>query len=100
MVRTNPMWSILRFTPTRSVMYLPHACQSFSLCARVVRSRQRFGARGERQRICHDRRGGLNIGLRKGMRIRLVQADWLMTKFDSETQNSQGRVSAGIVIKF
>jgi hypothetical protein len=44
--------------------------------------------------------GGLDIGLRKGIGIRLVQADWLMTKFNSQTQNSQGRVSAGIVIKF
>jgi hypothetical protein len=44
--------------------------------------------------------GGLDIGLRKGIGIRLVQADWLMTKFNNQTQNSQGRVSAGIVIKF
>ncbi|HET6178777.1 MAG TPA: hypothetical protein VFE61_17750 [Candidatus Sulfotelmatobacter sp.] len=44
--------------------------------------------------------GGLDIGLRKGIGIRLVQADWLMTKFKDQTQNSQGRVSAGIVIKF
>jgi len=44
--------------------------------------------------------GGLDIGLRKGIGIRIVQADWLMTQFNSQTQNSQGRVSAGIVIKF
>lgn len=44
--------------------------------------------------------GGLDIGLRKGIGIRLVQADWLMTKFGSENQDRQGRVSAGIVIKF
>jgi len=44
--------------------------------------------------------GGLDIGLRKGIGLRLVQADWLMTKFGSETQDRQGRVSAGIVIKF
>ncbi len=44
--------------------------------------------------------GGLDIGLRKGIGIRLVQADWLMTKFNGETQDKQGRVSAGIVIKF
>jgi hypothetical protein len=44
--------------------------------------------------------GGLDIGLRKGIGIRLVQADWLMTKFHDATQNSQGRVSVGIVIKF
>jgi hypothetical protein len=44
--------------------------------------------------------GGLDIGLRKGIGIRLVQADWLMTKFDGQTQDRQGRVSAGIVIKF
>ena len=44
--------------------------------------------------------GGLDIGLRKGIGLRLVQADWLFTKFGDETQNRQGRVSAGIVIKF
>jgi hypothetical protein len=44
--------------------------------------------------------GGLDIGFRKGIAFRLVQADWLMTNFNNQTQNSQGRVSAGIVIKF
>ena len=43
---------------------------------------------------------GLDIGLRKGIGLRLVQADWLMTKFNSNTQERQGRVSAGLVIKF
>lgn len=44
--------------------------------------------------------GGFDIGLRKGIGLRLVQADWLMTKFSDQTQNRQGRVSAGIVLKF
>jgi len=44
--------------------------------------------------------GGLDVGLRKGIGLRLVQADWLMTKFGNETQDRQGRVSAGIVVKF
>jgi len=44
--------------------------------------------------------GGLDIGLRKGIGLRLLQADWLMTQFGGQTQESQGRVSAGIVIKF
>ena len=44
--------------------------------------------------------GGLDIGFRKGIGFRLVQADWLMTKFGDQTQDNQGRVSAGIVIKF
>jgi hypothetical protein len=44
--------------------------------------------------------GGLDIGLRKGIGIRLVQADWLMTQFGGQTQDRQGRVSAGIVLKF
>ncbi len=44
--------------------------------------------------------GGLDIGLRKGVGLRLVQADWLMTQFGSQTQDHQGRVSAGLVIKF
>jgi len=44
--------------------------------------------------------GGLDLGFRKGIGFRLVQADWLMTKFGDQTQKDQGRVSAGIVIKF
>ena len=44
--------------------------------------------------------GGLDLGFRKGIAFRIVQADWMMTKFADETQNKQGRVSAGIVIKF
>jgi hypothetical protein len=44
--------------------------------------------------------GGLDLGFRKGIAFRLVQADWLMTKFVNQTQDKQGRVSAGIVIKF
>jgi hypothetical protein len=44
--------------------------------------------------------GGLDIGFRKGIGFRLVQADWLITKFGDQTQNSQGRVSVGIVLKF
>ncbi len=44
--------------------------------------------------------GGLDLGLRKGIGFRLVQADWLMTKFADQTQDRQGRVSAGIVLKF
>ena len=44
--------------------------------------------------------GGIDVGLRKGIGLRLVQADWLVTKFADQTQDRQGRVSAGIVIKF
>lgn len=44
--------------------------------------------------------GGLDLGFRKGIGFRLVQADWLMTKFGNGTQDKQGRVSAGILIKF
>jgi hypothetical protein len=44
--------------------------------------------------------GGLDLGLRKGIGLRLIQADWLMTQFGNATQNSQGRASAGLVIKF
>lgn len=44
--------------------------------------------------------GGLDLGFRKGIGFRLVQADWLMTKFGDQTQDRQGRVSAGIVLKF
>jgi len=44
--------------------------------------------------------GGLDLGLRKGIGLRLIQADWLSTRFGGSVNNSQGRASAGIVLKF
>ena len=44
--------------------------------------------------------GGLDVGLRKGIGFRIVQADWLSTRFAGETRNRNARVSAGIVLKF
>ena len=44
--------------------------------------------------------GGLDIGLRKGIGWRLVQADWLSTTYSGNTLNKQGRFSTGLVIKF
>ncbi len=44
--------------------------------------------------------GGLDVGLRKGIGLRLVQADWISTRFSGYTFNKNGRVSAGIVLKF
>ena len=44
--------------------------------------------------------GGLDIGFRRGLGFRLVQADWVSTRFADETQNENFRGSAGIVIKF
>jgi len=44
--------------------------------------------------------GGIDLGLRKGIGIRIVQADWLSTRFEDKTNNSNFRTSAGLVIKF
>jgi opacity protein-like surface antigen len=44
--------------------------------------------------------GGLDLGLRKGIGFRIVQADWLSTRFAGNTNNSNMRASTGIVIKF
>ena len=44
--------------------------------------------------------GGIDIGLRKGIGLRLVQADWINTNFYDQTQNRNVRGSAGIVLKF
>lgn len=44
--------------------------------------------------------GGLDIGFRRGLAFRLVQVDWISTRFDGNTSNSNGRASAGIVLKF
>lgn len=44
--------------------------------------------------------GGLDVGLRKGIGFRIVQADWLSTRFSGNTRNRNARVSTGIVIKF
>jgi hypothetical protein len=44
--------------------------------------------------------GGLDVGLRKGIGIRIVQADWMSTRFSGDTFNRNLRVSAGLVVKF
>lgn len=44
--------------------------------------------------------GGLDLELRKGIGFRLVQIGWLTTEFSNQVQDGQGRVSAGIVIKW
>ncbi len=44
--------------------------------------------------------GGLDIGLRKGIGIRLFQADWLNTHFGGVSRNTNGRFSTGLVLKF
>jgi|ERR1700741_4408786 hypothetical protein len=44
--------------------------------------------------------GGIDVGLRKGIGFRIVQADWLSTRFSGVTRNRNVRGSAGIVIKF
>ena len=44
--------------------------------------------------------GGIDIGFRKGFGVRIVQADWISTKFRDQTQNRNIRASAGLVIKF
>jgi len=44
--------------------------------------------------------GGVDIGMRKGIGVRLVQADWLSTNFSSTTRNRNVRASAGLVLKF
>jgi hypothetical protein len=44
--------------------------------------------------------GGLDVGFRKGLGIRILQVDWISTRFGGSTNNSNGRASAGIVLKF
>ncbi len=44
--------------------------------------------------------GGLDIGMRKGIGFRLVQADWMSLRFSGNTDNKNVRVSTGIVLKF
>jgi hypothetical protein len=44
--------------------------------------------------------GGLDVGLRRGLGIRIIQLDWISTRFRDSMNNSNGRVSAGIVLKF
>jgi hypothetical protein len=44
--------------------------------------------------------GGMDIGFRKGIGIRIFQVDWISTRFNGNTSNSNGRGSAGIVLKF
>jgi hypothetical protein len=44
--------------------------------------------------------GGLDLGLRKGIGWRIIQADWLSTQFGGSTNNKNFRVATGIVLKF
>jgi hypothetical protein len=44
--------------------------------------------------------GGLDFGFRRGLGFRIFQADWLSTRFEGVTNNSNGRISTGIVLKF
>ena len=44
--------------------------------------------------------GGLDFGLRKGIGLRLVQADWVSVYSNGGWANKNTRISAGIVIKF
>jgi hypothetical protein len=44
--------------------------------------------------------GGLDLGLRKGIGLRLFQADWLSTHDSGVTLNRNFRASAGVVLKF
>jgi hypothetical protein len=44
--------------------------------------------------------GGLDLGLRRGIAFRLVQADWISTRFGGSTNNDNGRFSTGLVLKF
>ena len=44
--------------------------------------------------------GGLDLGLRKGIGLRLFQGDWLNTNFNDVSRNKNGRFSTGLVLKF
>jgi opacity protein-like surface antigen len=44
--------------------------------------------------------GGLDVGFRKGIALRLAQVDWISTRFNGTTNNRNVRASAGIVLKF
>lgn len=44
--------------------------------------------------------GGIDVGLRKGIGFRIVQADWLSTRYSGNTFNRNVRASMGIVLKF
>ncbi|HWR15300.1 MAG TPA: hypothetical protein VN577_10745 [Terriglobales bacterium] len=43
--------------------------------------------------------GGLDVGVHSNVAFRLVQVDYLMTRFGSQTQNN-ARISTGIVFRF
>jgi hypothetical protein len=44
--------------------------------------------------------GGMDVGLRRGIGFRVFQADWLRTHFEGNANDNNGRISAGIVLKF
>jgi hypothetical protein len=44
--------------------------------------------------------GGIDAGVRKGIGLRIVQADWMSLRFNGVTDNKNTRVSTGIVLQF
>ena len=44
--------------------------------------------------------GGVDVGMRKGIGFRIVQADWISTTSSGNTRNRNARASAGLVLKF
>jgi hypothetical protein len=43
--------------------------------------------------------GGIDAEIKQGISWRIIQGDYLMTRFGSETQNN-GRISTGVVFHF
>ena len=44
--------------------------------------------------------GGLDVGMRNGLGIRIVQVDWLHTEINNISRDRNFRASTGIVLKF
>jgi len=59
----------------------------------------------DREQICHDRCGGLDVNMSHHLALRLIQAEYLMTRFENlntgmpATQNDM-RLSSGLVFRF
>ncbi|HUJ31460.1 MAG TPA: outer membrane beta-barrel protein [Candidatus Acidoferrum sp.] len=58
-----------------------------------------FGISGSDNSFAMALGGGVDVNATEHIGIRLIQAEYLMTRFSSETQNN-ARISAGIVFRF
>jgi opacity protein-like surface antigen len=94
-----------RFTPFVQTLFGgAHASATEAAPLPTVRVRRQLALSGFGSSVSEDAfamaiGGGLDVNATSHIGIRLIQAEYLMTRFASDTQNN-ARVSAGVVFRF